>query len=125
MFRHSKFAVLLWLLAIALLPVRSANAHLHLCFDGREQPVSLHVEDVAAHHGENADGHQDRDVRLSDSMSTHKVGAVEDGPLAILGVVVFALLLPEPTVTLPQRTVLVPTLRTVFDLRPPTRGPPA
>lgn len=53
MFGRYNFA--LWVLAIAMLPVRIVNAHIHLCLDGQEPPTSVHFQDVPTHHGDTHD----------------------------------------------------------------------
>lgn len=127
MFRHSTFAMLLWVLAVALLPIRAVNAHLHLCLDGQEQPVSLHVQDAPTHHGqaEGKEGHQDRDVEYSDSASTSKSASLKDVGQLLMTAYVIAVLLPTNVATVPDVQDGVATLPSMFDLRPPTRGPPA
>jgi hypothetical protein len=129
MVRHSTLAVLLWVLAVALLPIRMANAHLHLCLDGREQPVSLHVQDVPAHAGaEHAadEGHNDRDVDFSASLLTAKLaGGIDDAPSALLHVYVLAALLPIERPIVPVTDFRGTDFTSVVTLRPPVRGPPA
>ena len=128
MFRHSAFATLLWVLAVALLPVRMANAHLHLCLDGQEQPVSLHVQDVATHSGTEAttdQGHNDRDVDVSASMLTAKLSAgMDDAPSALLHLYVLTALLPVERLTFSLIDLPSAELTSVVTLRPPVRGPP-
>ena len=128
MFRHSTFAALLWLLAVALLPVRMANAHLHFCLDGQTQPVSLHVQDIATHvGGEHVDeeGHNDRDIDVSTSLLTSKsAGGSDVAPLALLHVYVLATLLPLERPAFSHFDVPVAEHTSAFTLRPPVRGPP-
>lgn len=128
MFRHSTFAALLWVLAVALLPVRMANAHLHFCLDGQTQPVSLHVQDIATHvGGEHADedGHNDRDIDVSASVLTAKsAGGSDVAPLALLHVYVIATLLPLERPAFSQFDLPVAEPTSAFSLRPPVRGPP-
>lgn len=40
-----KLTPVFWVLALALVGVRTSGAHLHLCFDGQEPRSSLHVAD--------------------------------------------------------------------------------
>lgn len=121
---RSKFAVLIWLLAIALLPVRMASAHLHMCLDGQEPPVSVHVQDIATHDGsEDTAGHNDRDVQLS-VLSITKASGLDKAPLPLLDACVLAILLPAPRSITPPVSVLIPDPTPAFDLRPPSRGPP-
>lgn len=128
MFRGSKFALLLWLLAIVLLPVRMANAHLHLCLDGQEPPVSVHVQDTPMHDGVadvHDDGHTDRDLDVSKSLTVAKASNLDDVSPALLNVYVLAIVLPAQSHVVPRSVLLTPDLEPAFDLRPPPRGPPA
>jgi hypothetical protein len=127
MVRHSKFAHLLWLLAFALLPVRMANAHLHLCADGMEPPVSLHVKDAPTHWGKDhvqEEGHTDKDVDLSSSFVA-KHFAQDDYSPALLDAYVLAILLPIQRQIAASSALVVPDLTPVLSLRPPVRGPPS
>ena len=127
MFHESRIAFVLCLVAVALLPIRMANAHLHLCLDGQERPVTFHVQDVPTHHGTAgaSSGHNDVDVDIASSISAKKVSTADELSPAILGAYVLALLLPEYPRAAPQDGSLTPALTPRFDLRPPTRGPPA
>lgn len=128
MFRHSTFAVILWVVAVALLPVRMANAHLHFCLDGQEPPVSFHVQDLATHSGaEHVDdaGHNDRDVDVSASLLATKISSgAGDAPAALLHVYVLATLLPLERPTFSSADLPYAELTSVLALRPPVRGPP-
>jgi hypothetical protein len=126
MLRHSPFAKLLWLLAIALLLVRVGEAHLHLCLDGQQQqPVAMHVEDAPTHSGleVSSGGHNDVDVDLSVSPWVKKIG-VDELPILVFASVLLALLLPISQATSRPAQSLVPNLAAAFSLRPPLRGPP-
>lgn len=71
MFKFFAKTSLLMLLCVALLLMRS-GAHLHLCFDGSEPPVAVHVDDYGQHHtdaGVDAP-HQDADVLIAGSAMT-------------------------------------------------------
>src|SRR3546814_11534851 len=67
-----------WLLSlrcVTLLLGRVGEAHLHLCFDGKESPSSFHVFDIGLHHsGSGIDApHADLDVAVSgERLSTVK-----------------------------------------------------
>lgn len=126
MIRRTPLTMLVWLLAIAMLPVRIANAHLHMCLDGQEAPIALHVQDEAGHHDDEHDtGHEDRDIRVSGPALVAKSGVVDKvtphlAPVAALE----SILLPAPgRVDAPIRgfCALSPA---IFDLRPPSRAPP-
>jgi len=70
-FKLSAKTSLLMLLCAALLLMRS-GAHLHLCFDGGEPPVTVHIDDYGQHHTDaGVDAvHQDADVLLAGSAMT-------------------------------------------------------
>jgi hypothetical protein len=125
MFRHSPIARFLWLFAIALLLVRVGDAHLHLCLDGRQHPVSMHVQDVPTHSGIEAsfDGHHDIDVDLSVSPWVKKVG-VDEMPIIVFAGILLALLIPILRSTIRPYQLVTPTFASVLTLRPPLRGPP-
>ena len=130
MLRRSGFAKVLWLLAVALLPVRIANAHLHMCLDGQNPLVSYHVEDLPTHHGTDAhgDGHSDRDIDASGATATltklNKLDDLDDNPVPLLSGGALILLLSAATSEAPQPSLPAFKPASAFDLRPPTRGPP-
>ena len=127
MLGQSKIAVILWVLAIALLPIRMANAHLHLCLDGKERPVAVHLQDVPTHYGiaNTSSGHNDLDVDVSQmSVSAKKATNTDELSPAILSAYVIALVFPEPPHRTPRIELATPVVAFDFDLRPPTRGPP-
>jgi hypothetical protein len=127
MLRHSTFAAVLWVIAVAMLPVRMANAHLHFCLDGQTQPVSLHVQDLPTHHGSDHedDGHNDRDVDFSASaLAAKHSGSSDDHAFDLLSAYVVAFLLPLPSGVAPVAPEQVSYLSSPVDLRPPVRGPP-
>jgi hypothetical protein len=126
MSRHSSFARALWLFAIAVLAVRVGDAHLHLCGDGKEQPIALHVADAPGQHhaDEDESTHKDRDLDISGPTLFKKVAGLDDLSLAPVLASALVLFLPivrriEP----PSSTTLV-VLTPLFALRPPLRGPP-
>ena len=127
MLGQSKIAVILGLVALAFLPIRMAHAHLHLRLDGQERPVSMHFEDVPTHHGAVSvpSGHNDFDVDVPTSVSIKKANSTDELSPAILGAYIVAVLLPEYAAVVPSAEVADPAPVVVFDLRPPTRGPPA
>ncbi|HKQ81596.1 MAG TPA: hypothetical protein VJS42_05340 [Steroidobacteraceae bacterium] len=124
MLRHSKLALLLWVAAILLLPLRAANAHVHLCLDGQAPAMTMHVQDLPTHDGtsEEVGGHTDRDVQLTGSLSVGKAPGVEK--MSLLDAYVLARLLPTQQHNAPQAFVVVPDVPLPFGLYPPPRGPP-
>ena len=125
MLRDSPIVKFLWLLAIALLLVRLGDAHLHLCLDGQQYPVAIHVQDAPTHQGAEAsfDGHNDIDVDLSIAPWVKKIG-VDEMPIIVFAAVLLALLLPVLRDAIRPAQLLIPWLPSAFTLRPPLRGPP-
>jgi len=116
---------LLTLLCVTLLMVRVGGAHLHLCFDGKEPPISFHLFDDGLHHGAAGESatHQDADVAVTVDLFSkqHKWG--HDLPLMLLVVGLLWALLQTP------RRFIAPFFTpTVYAapafLRPPLHGPP-
>ena len=112
-------------LCIALLIVRVGGAHLHLCFDGSEPPVSYHAfEDGSAHELPGVDvTHQDADIALAGDLLSKFGKDLIDLPL-LLSIAVMLWLVPRPGRTFGFfRSVRIahdsPSL-----LLPPLRGPP-
>lgn len=125
--RLSTLGMVLWLLAIASLPLRMTDAHLHLCMDGQQPPVALHVQHVATHDGAHADDdHNDRDVDLSATTTVAKSSLLDDGVVpALLHVYVLAALLPPPSAAAPVKVSVRSFHSAPIDGPPPARGPPA
>ena len=120
-----KTRLVLALVCATLVALRIAGAHLHLCFDGSEPPVALHVGESGGHHGEELAGftHSDRDVNVSGDYLSKKLGATVDlGALClVLALLLFIIQLrtSPPIYRLPRvaRRALTHGL-------PPPRGPP-
>lgn len=125
MLRRSLLARALWMLAIALLLVRVGESHLHLCLDGQEQAVALHMEDTPEHNGADtsASGHNDRDIDTSNLPWAKKVG-MDELPLLLLASSILALLLPAVRNSPPPSRLLIPAIPRPASLLPPLRGPP-
>jgi hypothetical protein len=125
---RSSTRVRLFVIAIclAVLAPRIVGAHLHLCLDGSEPPLSYHVADSGIHHAEEhgaGESHSDRDMQVGGDVLAKK--STHDQDAAALWFV-FALLL---FLLAPARRIVPtadpPRLRSVFSwLRPPLRGPP-
>jgi hypothetical protein len=122
-----KFAMWLWVLAVALLPLRMANAHLHLCLDGQDAPIAVHVEDLPADHDDPhaANGHHDHDVDVSGSVTAIKASNLIALDYAVIDAYVFAILLPAQPDSVQVTSFVAPDLPSVFLLYPPSHGPPA
>lgn len=125
MFANSRIqAWLLALLCVTLLIGRIGGAHLHLCFDGKEPPSTLHLFDHGVHHGSselNAP-HDDADVALAGDMLL-KSPFDRIWPLALLFVAVLLLRLPTRRGSFIPLTSAIRLPPSPF-VRPPLRGPP-
>jgi hypothetical protein len=115
-------AYLILLLSVTLLVTRIAGMHLHLCFDGMEPPVSLHLLDVDPH-ATDEQAHDDRNVELPGATVAKASSWLVD---ALFLVAAFSCLLllsdsrRQPLSVFP----LAPFLESTRLLRPPLRGPP-
>lgn len=128
-----------WMIAtlcLAVIVMRVGGSHLHLCFDGSEPPVTLHVTDVGDHH---ADGHhsseahaatlladfahEDQDVGVgSDLVSKKFSGDLDLALLALVCALLLFLIARARGATIAWRfSVSIPDRP---HLRPPLRGPP-
>jgi hypothetical protein len=114
------------LLCVAVVVLRIGGTHLHLCFDGSEAPVSLHLQDFGPHHGEEAASapHADQDVSIGAEALVKKSSAVLD--LAALAFVSALLLFFLPRLRNPLPGFFAPPRLSParIRLRPPLRGPP-
>ena len=115
------------LLCIAILVMRVGGAHLHLCFDGSEPPVSVHVSVDAGiddSHVGVGKAHYDQDVSLSGELLAKKVDGALQLPM-LLAVAVLLFLVPFVRVPfVPRdRTALIHPIP-IFRIRPPLRAPP-
>jgi hypothetical protein len=129
--------IVLALLCAILVALRIAGAHLHLCYDGSEPPVSLHVSDAGGEHSEHAhDGapgetasahgfeHDDRDVFVAGDALVKKGSGLAD--LALLAIVCLFLgfvALRSGSGRIPGLDLPLIRPARAF-LRPPLRGPP-
>lgn len=112
-------------LAVICLPVN--GEHLHLCFDGSEPPVSLHVQLDGGGHpaGEGLQQmHHDADVTL-DREAASKKGRASFDLLPLLSAAI-AVRMPITTPVWVARDESAIRLATLDPNRlPPQRGPPA
>lgn len=118
--RQHKF--LIWSLCVALLAVRIAGAHWHLCFDGSEPPATVHVGDgTVGHHGDHRAEHSDVDLNLVDNGLLKLLG--KQLAIALALVALFTLLLqPRRSAPIPYRAKCFPAA--YLHQLPPPRGPP-
>lgn len=127
MFRRSKLAMGLWILAIALVAMRMSGIHVHLCSDGQEAPVAVHLLDGSLHHGnessEGAEEHEDQDVNIFGAAHFKKNDVGGDLlPLAFFFVLL--LLFPYARSLVPSITASALPTGPIAYFIPPLRGPP-
>ena len=128
-----------WLIAIlciAVVVLRVGGPHLHLCFDGSEPPVTLHVTDFGDHHAgsHHADdshaetlladfAHEDQDVGVGSDLVSKKLSG--DADVAVLALLCALLLFLIPRQLGTTFAWLIPVAGPDRShLRPPLRGPP-
>lgn len=114
------------LLCGILLLLRIGGAHLHLCFDGQEPPVTAHLLDGGVEHLHGSTTHEHQDENIDDgSASLVKKSTVDVDLLPLLfAALVLWIVLPRPG--MPRfRGNLLPAFHVSSHLRPPLRGPPA
>jgi hypothetical protein len=115
------------LLCITILVMRVGGAHLHLCMDGTEAPVSVHLSaDAGLDNASIGVGkaHHDQDVSLSGEVLAKKMDTALQLPALLAGLIVlFFVPLLVVTVVSRDRTSLLHPIP-IFRIRPPLRGPP-
>jgi len=112
------------LVLLAFTGARLADAHLHVCLDGNEPPVSVHAMDGSVHndaHHQEADHPQDTDVAWLDA-ALLKAGLDAD-VFAVAAVWTLVLQIIADTPPRPE-PLFTPLLRLPAQFKPPLRGPP-
>ena len=114
------------LLCSVLLIMRVGGTHWHLCFDGQEPPVSIHMVDGAVEHSvSSVEGqHHDQNVDIGWASLVKHGSADFDLPLLLLTVFLLWAVIPRLAVTRARKA----PARLWSDLSlllPPLRGPPA
>ena len=129
MWRRLRFnPFLLWTVVMAVLTVRLADTHLHLCFDGQEASTTVHLADASVHHDDehqDCQAHADKDI--NPFIGTLVKSDDDAQPLFafIVGTLLTIELLP-PDRAVPAFNRETPLAADPpFYLRPPLRGPPA
>lgn len=127
MFRSNKAQRwLIAMLCIVLLSARVGGAHLHLCFDGLEPPVSMHLADEPLdHHGPSFTiTHHDEDISLVADAIAKSAKPKFDIPPMLLAALLLLLLVVRKirTPSIRRRTLQIAAAPTY--LLPPLRGPP-
>ena len=114
------------LLALMLLIVRTADAHAHLCDDGKEPPVVIHLADGDSHPCESGgpNGHPgDKDVHIAGDVVLKNPPAADPWITSAISLVFqFAVPAIETRISVESQSVRIATSS---HLRPPLRGPPA
>lgn len=112
------------LLCFALLAMRIDAAHLHLCFDGQEPSVSVHLADAgdANEHPQSGPTHQDLNLDLNGPALAKQFKIVL--PLLALMFLIVLALADTGRATAPAIYRLGFSLKPLPRLRPPLRGPP-
>lgn len=108
---------------LAFIGVRLGDAHLHVCLDGQEAPVTIHTSDGSIHHDTYHDDEQHQDLDIQ-SLDTALLKAGLDTDAFVLAIA-FALvdLIQQPVLTI-REALTLPSLKPLAHLRPPLRGPP-
>jgi hypothetical protein len=116
--------VLMFALCALLLGAQITGAHLHLCFDGQEPPVQLHLVDTSeAHHDTGFSlPHSDEDIALSDGSSRAKPFQF-DVPPVLTGAFCFDAR-PAVAFAAARRPASASRPAVRIELPPPARGPP-
>lgn len=123
MIRPGKPALLIALLCGVLLLTRLGGTHLHLCFDGSEPPISLHVADAGDHHPGESAPHADQDVALGADLLVKKpAGGFDLGALAFAFTFLLLIVFRAPGIR--PEALILPLRSARTRLRPPLRGPP-
>ena len=113
------------LLSGVLLLLQVSGAHLHLCFDGQEPPVSLHVLDSGPEHFPGAAYSQHQDEELDSSLASlikKSLTDLDSPPVSSAAVVLNA---ASSQSLLKIRWDDSPVPYNITRLLPPSRGPPA
>lgn len=108
-------ALIIWLIA------GWSGAHGHLCFDGQEPPLSIHMDTFGEHTEHAADEqHVDANVDLSQPLLA-KLTKI-DLPLLLVAALLFTLLLEKIAFIVSRYSPSHSSCR--VGLRPPLRAPP-
>src|SRR5687768_10089613 len=102
---------------LAFIGVRMGDAHLHVCFDGQEAPLTVHTADGAVHRDEHhqESENNDRDVELEAALFK----ASSDVDVFLPVVAFFFLPIVYQTRRVAAKPERPPLLRPLSKLRPP------
>ena len=115
------------LLALMLVIVRIADAHAHICADGKEPPASIHLGDGSSHpcDEEQSNDHDgDKNVQIGGDVVLKKAPSPEHPwiPAFVAFAIDFAA--PGSNEAILNEPLAVRVAAAAY-LRPPLRGPPA
>jgi len=119
------YRLLIYALCSFLLLGQMTGAHLHVCLDGQEPPVQLHLARSSEQHdaSELSRPHSDREITLNRSSSTNGKNLQLDLPLAACAVHALQLAPSTGQITVPRFDHVAP-YTAAHELLPPSRGPP-
>ena len=115
------------LLALMLVIVRIADAHAHLCADGKEPPVSIHLGACGVHpcdDGQANDHAGDKNVQIGGDVVLKKAPSLEHPWMPAFVAFVFDFTAPRSNETILVEPLTIRVAAATY-LRPPLRGPPA
>jgi hypothetical protein len=121
-----RWSGLLWVALLALVIVRTADAHMHLCLEGEVQRSSVHISDTAGVCDSNDDSqteHQDQDVDVFGAVLAKKSADADVFDLPVAVQVVLSLL-PLERGVVPDAIVEDPAPKLPYLFLPLLRGPP-
>jgi hypothetical protein len=120
-----RYRSLIYALCSFLLLGQATGAHLHVCLDGQEPPVQLHLAGASEQHdaAELSRPHSDREVALYRGSATNGKNLQLDLPLAAGGLFAPDLQQTVGLITAP-RFEQIAAYTSVRGLLPPSRGPP-
>lgn len=109
---------------LAFSVTRLVDAHLHVCLDGQEAPLTVHTADGSVHNDAHHvdEEHEDRDVEFLEAIFVKKAGADAQSFITVISFLTVTLA-PSRFESSSLRPP-IPPFRPLFQLRPPLRGPP-
>lgn len=112
---------LLWLACVALLVARIGGAHLHVCLDGTEAPVSFHtsISEPYSDHDGSAQFYSDWDLSLFGDVVAKKVDNGIDAIMPRLGIALLLILPLTKLVLIPHNPQRPISLTRARRFRPP------
>jgi len=94
---RSSFKAVLWFVALALIAVRTGEAHLHLCLEGGQALASFHAADLGTLCADDRDpggSHSDEDIDIGTFSGTLAKWSLDSAPFAALPPCDLLVLLP-------------------------------